>query len=282
MGEGHEPRPLRSELTFRRLGAAAAGVALVAIAAGCGGSGSGPALRDFRSVEVGPTRVQVAPDGRSAVVRLRTSPPTVCAIAYGPTSSLGSIANDPNMGGTAIASHTVVLGHLTPGTTYRFRLTATDARGRVFQSRGLQTFRTTPRRSARGAARDLAVGAKVVAVSSQYGGAYRAQNAVDGNLATQWSSVGDGDKAFVTIDLGRVRQVGAVAFVTRAMSDGTAITRTFAVVVDGRKRYGPFQAGSEVRPRRARVSFAGRRLRFEVVSSTGGNTGAAEVEAFAR
>jgi hypothetical protein len=64
------------------------------------------------------------------------------------------------------------------------------------------------------------------------------------------------------------------------MSDGSAITRTFAVVVDGRKRFGPFPAGTRADPRVAKVSFTGRRLRFEVVRSTGGNTGAAEIEVF--
>jgi hypothetical protein len=64
------------------------------------------------------------------------------------------------------------------------------------------------------------------------------------------------------------------------MSDGTAITRTFAVVVDGHHRYGPFPAGNSVDAHEARVSFTGRYLRFDVVTSTGGNTGAAEIEVF--
>lgn len=73
-----------------------------------------------------------------------------------------------------------------------------------------------------------------------------------------------------------------VAFRTREMSDGSAITRTFAVAVDGGKRFGPFPAGDRLDPRTAAVSFTGRRLRFAVVSSTGGNTGAAEIEVFGR
>ena len=257
---------------------AAAVVGLV----GCSGSGGGGVarIRDFGAVEVGKTRVRVSSDGRSAVVEVRTDPPTVCAVAYGRTASLGSIANDPSMGGTAIARHTVVLRGLTPNTTYRYRLTATDARGRVFQTPGLATFTTTPGEPAAAARRDIAVGAKVVAVSSQFGGGYEAANAVDGDLATEWSSAGDGNRAFITIDPGSERKVGGVSFVTRAMSDGSATTRTFAVVVDGH-RYGPFPAGTGTDPRVAKVSFTGRRIRFEVVSSTGGNTGAAEVEVFA-
>jgi F5/8 type C domain len=118
-------------------------------------------------------------------------------------------------------------------------------------------------------------------VSSQYSNDYRAANAIDGNLSTEWSSAGDGDKAFITIDLGRTRDVTGVAFRTREMGDGSAITRTFDLVVDGGRRFGPFPAGDRVDPRTAKVSFSGRRLRFEVVRSTGGNTGAAEIEVFA-
>src|SRR5262249_49900129 len=144
-------------------------------------------IRDFSAIEVGRTQVQVAADGRSAVVRVQTEPPTVCAIAYGRTASLGSIANDPSMGGTALSQHVVVLRDLTPNTAYRFRLTATDAEGRVYQTAELATFETTPR--ATGAAnRDIAVGAKVVAVSSQWSNDYRGANAFDGQLGTEWSS----------------------------------------------------------------------------------------------
>ena len=212
-------------------------------------------------------------------MQLQTSPPTVCAIAYGRTQALGSIANDPGMGGTAISHHVVVLKALTPNTTYRFRLTATDARGRVFQTPELASFTTTPAKPA-SAGRDVAVGAKVVAVSSQFSNDFRAANAVDGNLSTEWSSAGDGDRAFITIDLGKPTAVTGVAFLTREMSDGSAITRTFTVVVDGGRRYGPFPAGNRLDPRTAAVSFTGRRLRFDVASSTGGNTGAAEIQVF--
>jgi hypothetical protein len=267
-------------LTARFLVAVAALCLGATACGGTAGTDSSASIRPFGLIEVGKTRVEVAADGRSAIVQLETNPPTVCAIAYGTTASLGSIADDPDMGGTAITRHTVVLVGLTPGATYRFRLTATDAQGFVFQTGELGTF-TTPRKVGTPGA-DLAIGAKVVAVSSQWSSAYKAANAIDGNLSTEWASAGDGNRAFITIDLGRQREIAGVAFITREMSDGSAITRTFAVVVDGRRRYGPFPAGNVVNPRIARVSFTGRRLRFDVVTSTGGNTGAAEIEVFAR
>jgi len=256
-------------------------VALCLGLAGCSGTGgtkNTPSVRDFRLIEVGKIHVQIAADGRSVIVQVETNPPTVCAIAYGRTASLGSIANDPSMDGTAISRHTVILGGLSPGTAYRFLLTATDAQGRVFQTRELTTF-TTPRKSA-ALGQDVAIGARIVAVSSQWSNAYRAANAVDGNLSTEWASADDGDRAFITIDLGKQRKITGVSFVTREMSDGSAITRTFAVVVDGRRRYGPFPAGNSLNLHIVLLSFTGRLLRFEVVQSTGGNTGAAEIEVF--
>ncbi len=261
--------------------AVAAAMAIWLGAGACGATGTTtPAaqVRDFSLVEVGQIHLQVAADGRSAVVQVQTRPPTVCAIAYGRTPALGSIADDPDMGGTAISHHTVVLGGLAPGTTYHFLLTATDAAGRVFQTPAQGTF--TTRRGTSSLGRDVAVGAKIVAVSSQWSSAFAAANAVDGNLSTAWASNGDGDRAFITIDLGRQRKVTGISFITREMSDGSAVTRTYAVVVDGRRRYGPFPAGSAADPHIVPVSFTGRFLRFEVVSSTGGNTGAAEIEVF--
>lgn len=249
----------------------------------CGGTGTAltaGSIHPFSVVEVGRTHLHLAADGMSATVQVRTDPATVCAVAYGKTASLGSIADDPDMGGTAISQHIVVLGGLQPGTTYRYRLTATDARGQVFQTRQLATFRTP--RPATGHGRDIAIGAKVVAVSSQWSGAYKAENAFDGNLSTEWASNGDGDHAWVTVDLGRRYTVDGVAFITRTMADGSAITKTFAVVVDGDRRFGPFPAGNTLDPRVARVSFTARLLRFEVVTSTGGNTGAVEIEVFSR
>ena len=264
----------------RSLAAVAALCLGLAACGGTGGTKGTASIGAFGLIEVGKTRLEIAADGRSAIVQVETKPPTVCAIAYGRTASLGSIADDPSMGGTAISRHIVILSGLAPGTTYRFRLTATDAQGRVFQTPELATF-TTPRQVAP-PEQDVAIGAKVIAVSSQWSDAYRAANAIDGNLSTEWASAGDGNRAFITIDLGRERKITGIAFITRSMSDGSATTRTFAVVVDGRRRYGPFPAGNSLDPHIAPVSFTGRRIRFQVVQSTGGNTGAAEVEVFSR
>lgn len=184
------------------------------------------------------------------------------------------------MGGSAIREHAVVLRDLKPDTTYRYRLTATDAGGSIYQSTVLE-LTTEPPRPAAPAGDNVAVGASVVDVSSEFDMAFGAANALDGDLATEWSSAGNGNDAFVTIDFGRRVEITGVAFRTREMADGSAITRSFTVSVDGGEPLGPFSAGDRQAANAATVSVTGRILRFEVAESTGGNTGAAEIEVYA-
>ena len=99
----------------------------------------------------------------------------------------------------------------------------------------------------------------------------------DGDLATEWSTRGDGDDGYLVVDLGEAVPIAAVDFVTRSMGDGSAVTETFTVSVDGGAPYGPFPAGTPRARRLADLVARGRVLRFEVVTSTGGNVGAVEI-----
>jgi hypothetical protein len=219
----------------------------------------------------------IDPSGTLATLRVRTTIKVVCAVAYGETTAYGHLSTTPAMDPTGTYDHAPVLTGLRPATDYVYRLQGVGADGLLYQS-PVYSFRT-PRAPTNPLGRDVALGASVLRVSSAYSADYAGTYAVDGNPATEWSSNGDGNHAFITIDLHRVVKVVAVAFRTRSMSDGTAITRTYSVTVDGRKTYGPFpaSAGTAVN----RVSFTGRILRFSVVTSTGGNTGASEVAAYA-
>lgn len=261
-----------------------AGVAaVVVVLAACGGDSGGAAdvgreVRDFGDVQVGEAEIEILPQGTAAVIRLTTDPPTVCAAAFGEDESLGRIANDPNMGGTAISKHAVLLRDLSPNTTYHYRLTATDAAGTVYQTAEALTFTTEPPAGETTAGTNAARGARVVEVSSEWSGGFAAANALDGDLATEWSSAGDGNDASLTIDLGEPVEVSGVAFRTRAMADGSAITHSFTVVVDDGMRLGPFTAGDRTQANVASISATGRVFRFEVEDSTGGNTGAVEIE----
>ncbi len=65
------------------------------------------------------------------------------------------------------------------------------------------------------------------------------------------------------------------------MADGSAITSTFTVSVDGDEPLGPFPAASPAARRVVEIDATGRVLRFEVDESTGGNVGAVEIRVFA-
>jgi hypothetical protein len=120
--------------------------------------------------------------------------------------------------------------------------------------------------------------ARITDVSSEYSDAFGGRNAIDGDLSTEWSSAGDGDDAHIVLEFSDLMIVEGVGFRTREMTDGTSITLSFTVTVDGVTTYGPFEAGPGLAV--ALVEFSGYELRFDVETSTGGNTGAIEVEVY--
>lgn len=118
----------------------------------------------------------------------------------------------------------------------------------------------------------------VVEVSSEFSDGFAAANAIDGDLATEWSSAGDGDGASITIDLGDPTDILGTRWRTREMSDGSAIVLTYAVTIDDGETLGPFPADAVTI---APIDTRGRTVRFDAAETTGGNTGAVEVEIFA-
>ncbi len=87
--------------------------------------------------------------------------------------------------------------------------------------------------------------------------------------------MGDGDDASIEIDLGTATDVSGFGMRSRVMSDGTAIIETYTVTVDDGEVLGPFPAGQAFSQSPANAS--GQRFRFDADTTTGGNTGAAEV-----
>jgi hypothetical protein len=57
------------------------------------------------------------------------------------------------------------------------------------------------------------------------------------------------------------------------------VVETFTATVDDGQTYGPFEAGTA--PTVAKVEFTGRVLRIDADRTSGGNTGAAEIEVYA-
>ena len=64
------------------------------------------------------------------------------------------------------------------------------------------------------------------------------------------------------------------------MADGTSTTDSYTVTVDDGATLGPFAAGTVADPRFSDLVTTGRRLRFDVESSTGGNVGAVEIRVY--
>jgi hypothetical protein len=241
---------------------------------GCSSSQSGDEIGDFSEIAESDPMIELDSSGTAATLRVTTILDAVCAVSYGIDGPFGSIATDQDMGsGGGHRDHRPVMTGLLPGTEYQYRLQGVAADGRVYRSEVL-TF-TTPSAATGGVAANVAVGAAVTDVSSEFSSSFAAANAVDGDLGTEWSSRGDGDDAFITIDLGELMDINAVGFRTRTMGDGSATTETFTVEVGG-TIYGPFPAGATT----SAVTFRGRVLTYRVDSSSGGNTGAIEVEAY--
>jgi hypothetical protein len=64
------------------------------------------------------------------------------------------------------------------------------------------------------------------------------------------------------------------------MADGTAITSTYTVSVDGGPALEPFPAGTLASPRPVAFTGRGRVVRFDIAASSGGNVGAVEIRVF--
>ncbi len=218
------------------------------------------------------------PSGTFATLRVATELDMACAVVFGRDESLGDgIATDTDMGGGAHTDHEAVTTGLQPDTEYFYRVQGSGADGNLYRS-GLASFRTPSAAAAGTRGDNVALGVEIVDVSSEFSTAFAAANAVDGNLGTEWSSAADGDDASITIDLGRPVDVAGVALRSRSMSDGTSIVETFTVTVDGGKTYGPFDAGTASTVNDAQ--FTGQVLTIEAERTTGGNTGAAEIEVY--
>jgi quercetin dioxygenase-like cupin family protein len=127
-------------------------------------------------------------------------------------------------------------------------------------------------------------GARVVGVSSNFGGGpnespFGADNAIDGDPATEWSSDGDGDDAWIELELDRSYRVVALSVHTRTMGESAQVS-SFSVLADEGIELGPFELPGADRPYQFPVDVEARRLRFEVVSSSGGNTGFVDLGVF--
>jgi len=231
--------------------------------------------------------------GTSVVIQFTTGVPTMCNVAYGTDTTYGRLARMPMMDG-AVQDHAVTITGLTPNTTYHYRISLTDEQARLYQPSDL-VFTTAAASEAESAApgdqpegenvASLAAGAQVTGVSSNFGGgandsAFGADNALDGQPNTEWSSNGDGDDAWIEIELAQAYNVHTVGFWARTMSNDTAQIFSFTVTADGSQTFGPFDLPDAARIYHFPVQFTARTLRFDAVDTNTGNTGAVEIQAY--
>lgn len=232
-------------------------------------------------ITAGPSVESIA--DTSAVITLRTVAPAFCQVNYGPTAQYGQMRRMTMSG--PMTDHRILLPGLRPDTLYYFRLTAVDVQARIYQSPDL-TFKTLPAISNRPRGQNVAsitAGATIAGVSSNYGGegnsgTYGANHAIDEDPSTEWSSNGDGDQAWIEVALAKPYHLTAIGFWTRTMGSSAQI-RQFELIADGKTKLGPFTLPNATGINYFPVDVTANRLRFQVLRSSGGNTGAVEIEA---
>jgi hypothetical protein len=239
-------------------------------------------ISDLRVEEISATR---------AVVRFTTDIETSCEVRFGfAEDALAQSATDPNMDpeNPYAIEHQVPLEDLPPDTVVYFRAAVTTKGERTFLS-PVDTFTTLAADDApvRTNVALIAAGSEVTDRSSNYGGAaddatWGANNAIDGSMSTEWSSNGDGDDAFVTLDLGTERELTGFGFRSRKMSDGSAIITSVTLLLDDATFLGPFDTPDpdtlyvfDFDPPQLTTT-----VRLDAETTTGGNTGAKEIELY--
>jgi hypothetical protein len=259
-------------------------VGLLLVACQPAASPDGGDSHQIRSIEEvsasGPPEIVDITDS-DAVLVFESNQPLACSVVYGPTTAYGLIAVDQDMDGGAHTDHQPLLLDLEPDTEYHYRVQGTAPDGTLYVGRD-QVFRTLPAQEATEV--NLAspqAGARVVAVSSSFGGAandetWGADSAIDGSRGSAWSSDGDGDDAYIEIELAEPADLYAVEVWTRSMGDGTAQISAFTLTTDSGEVLGPFELADAEQAHRFDLDTTARSLRLDVVESTGGNTGLIE------
>lgn len=221
----------------------------------------------------------------AARINFHSTVPLACTVVYGTTAAFGKAAVDPNMNGATMVEHNPVLTDLQPDTEYFYRLQGSGEDGTFYVS-DIRTFRTLPK-SDEPVANLLSPerGAEVVGVSSNYGGqandgSYGILNAFDGNSNTAWATNGDGDNAWFEVKLEQPSHVTRIEFWSRTMADKTSEIFEFTVTTETGEVYGPFKVDSAAQAFSFDVDFNASTLRFDTVTSSGGNTGALEVAVY--
>ncbi len=226
-----------------------------------------------------------AADG-TATLSIETAVPVACSVVYGPTEAFGRLSLDQDMAGGTHSDHAPLLTGLEPETTYFFRVQGVDDQGVVYLSE-VMTFTTPAFDGPAEPSANLAApenGAVILGASSAFGGAgvderWGPGSAFDDNPNTEWSSDGDGDGAWIEVQLARRARIERVALQSRSMADGSAIARAFTLVADG-ETLGPFALPAPDSSYSFDVAIEATTLRFNLIDTTGGNTGVVDIAVY--
>jgi len=219
----------------------------------------------------------------SAAVRFQTSRESSCVVEYGLSADVLDLsATDLSMGedNPFDIDHDVPLFDLLADTEYFYRATVVDPEGREYFSEvfSFDTLVSTDLRP------NLSESASVLSVSSNWNGgandsSFGANQAIDGSMSTEWASDGEGDDAWLELSWEAEQPLTGVRVRSREMTDGTSIVSSFQLVV-GADVLGPFDTPD---PSQSYTFDFGSpvmasQVRFEVLTSTGGNTGLREIQ----
>jgi hypothetical protein len=245
------------------------------------------AMNNAQSAEVSFMNLRVEEIGPSrAVARFETSIPTSCEADYGlADDALDLTTTDPDMvEGQLLETHQVPFEDLAAGTTYFWRARVEDGDGTITLSEVL-SFETTAADTTAPAMQNFSMTGSVANVSSNFGGgdddsSWGANNAIDGQMSTEWATNGDGDDAMLEIDLGSAKDLTHFAFRSRKMTDGTSIIESVQLRFDGGDTVGPFDTPDpDLRYLfELEAPVTAQMVTIEAVTTTGGNTGAREIE----
>jgi len=230
-----------------------------------------------------PTFTQVT--SSDAVLEFISSVPLNCMIVYGETTTYGNLTNDPNMSSPLTIDHKPVLSKLKPDTLYHARVQGIDANGIAYVGNDM-TFRTKAKQ--KNTLKNIALlsnGAKVLHVSSNWGGgenssSYGANSAIDGSRSSAWSSDSDGDNAFIEIGFAKSVKTRYIKVWTRTMSNNTAQIFSFNISNDKGEVFGPFDLPDASKSYKFELKTQTKSLKMQALKTNTGNTGLVEFEVY--
>ncbi|MDC3411945.1 discoidin domain-containing protein [Terrihalobacillus insolitus] len=230
------------------------------------------------------------------IVSFTTEQPGFCQVLIGTEEGQFDRVAVESMPEGPHKEHYNVVEGLEQNTQYTYKINFTNSNGEPSQSK-VATFNTAKNENVetdnmQGMEPDgqnialLANGGQVLGVSSNFGGAsndqtWGAEKAIDGDPSSEWSSAGDGNEAWIEVGFNQSYRINTIGFWTRTMENSAEIKQIKVATLDG-KEVGTYTLNGpdQIQYFEFDTPVEADGLRFEVVDSSGGNTGAVEIEIY--